>query len=152
MHSKPSHLARPSRSSLRPSICGCLQARERVHCAGRRSFDADKRSSSPKQHITSRTVRSLKHTTKGEQHTMSKIGKSRCAIAVGAVALALGAAQVNAAELTVVNFGGANGDAQKVAFNQPFETQTSNKVTAVEYNGEQAKVKAMVEAKHVNWD
>lgn len=83
---------------------------------------------------------------------MSKIGKSRCAIAVGAVALALGAAQVNAAELTVVNFGGANGDAQKVAFNQPFETQTGNKVTAVEYNGEQAKVKAMVEAKHVNWD
>ena len=51
----------------------------------------------------------LETTTKGEQHTMSKIGKSRCAIAVGAVALALGAAQVNAAELTVVNFGGANG-------------------------------------------
>ena len=25
-------------------------------------------------------------------------------------------------------------------------------MTAVEYNGEQAKVKAMVEAKHVNWD
>ena len=74
---------------------------------------------------------------------MSKIGKSRCAIAVGAVALALGAAQVNAAELTVVNFGGANGDAQKAAFNQPFEQQTGNKVTAVEYNGEQAKVKAM---------
>jgi putative spermidine/putrescine transport system substrate-binding protein len=85
------------------------------------------------------------HTTKGE-HTMNKIGKSRCAIAVGAVALALGAAQVNAAELTVVNFGGANGDAQKAAFNQPFESQSGNKVTAVEYNGEQAKVKALVEA------
>src|ERR1700675_1687685 len=83
---------------------------------------------------------------------MKKIGKSRCAVAVGAVALALGTAQVSAAELTVVNFGGANGDAQKVAFNQPFEAQTGNKITAVEYNGEQAKVKAMVEAKHVNWD
>src|SRR5258707_679 len=83
---------------------------------------------------------------------MRKIGKSRSAVAVGAVALALGAAQVSAAELTVVNFGGANGDAQKVAFNQAFATQTGNTVTAVEYDGEQAKVKAMVEAKHVNWD
>ncbi|CAG4885884.1 ABC transporter substrate-binding protein [Paraburkholderia saeva] len=83
---------------------------------------------------------------------MLKFGKSRCAVAVGAFALALGSSQVMAAELTVVNFGGANGDAQKVAFNQPFEASTGTKVTAVEYNGEQAKVKAMVEAKHVNWD
>jgi len=83
---------------------------------------------------------------------MLKIGKSRCALAVGAFALALGSAQAMAAELTVVNFGGANGDAQKAAFNQPFEAQSGAKVTAVEYNGEQAKVKAMVEAKHVNWD
>ncbi|MFP3632784.1 ABC transporter substrate-binding protein, partial [Burkholderia sp. SIMBA_045] len=45
-----------------------------------------------------------------------------------------------------------NGDAQKAAFNQPFEKASGNKVTAVEYNGEQAKVKAMVEAKHVSWD
>lgn len=83
---------------------------------------------------------------------MLKIGKSRCAIAVGALALALGSAQAMAAELTVVNFGGANGDAQKAAFNEPFAAQSGAKVTAVEYNGEQAKVKAMVEAKHVNWD
>ncbi len=83
---------------------------------------------------------------------MLKFGKSRCAVAAGALALALGSAQAMAAELTVVNFGGANGDAQKVAFNAPFEASTGTKVTAVEYNGEQAKVKAMVEAKHVNWD
>jgi putative spermidine/putrescine transport system substrate-binding protein len=84
---------------------------------------------------------------------MKKIVQSRCAVAVGAFVLALGAvAQANAAELTVVNFGGANGDAQKAAFNQPFEASSGSKVTAVEYNGEQAKVKAMVEAKHVNWD
>ncbi|MDR8732234.1 ABC transporter substrate-binding protein [Burkholderia pseudomultivorans] len=69
-----------------------------------------------------------------------------------ALALAVFGASASAAELTVVNFGGANGDAQKAAFNQPFEKATGNKVTAVEYNGEQAKVKAMVEAKHVNWD
>src|SRR5579863_9712459 len=72
--------------------------------------------------------------------------------AAAALVCASTASVVNAAEITVVNFGGANGDAQKVAFNQPFEKSTSNKVTAVEYNGEQAKVKAMVEAKHVNWD
>jgi putative spermidine/putrescine transport system substrate-binding protein len=57
-----------------------------------------------------------------------------------------------AAELTVVNFGGANGDAQKVAYYQPFEKQTGAKLTAIEYNGELAKIKSMVEAKHVNWD
>ncbi|GBH23797.1 ABC transporter substrate-binding protein [Burkholderia vietnamiensis] len=69
-----------------------------------------------------------------------------------ALALAVVGASATAAELTVVNFGGANGDAQKAAFNQPFEKASGNKVTAVEYNGEQAKVKAMVEAKHVSWD
>jgi putative spermidine/putrescine transport system substrate-binding protein len=84
---------------------------------------------------------------------MRKSGQARCAIAMGAVAAVFGvAAHAGAAELTVVNFGGANGDAQKAAFNQPFEAKSGAKVTAVEYNGEQAKVKAMVEAKHVNWD
>ena len=69
---------------------------------------------------------------------------------VVASAMLFGVAQ--AADVTVVNFGGANGDAQKVAFVQPFEKATGHHVTSVEYNGEQAKVKAMVEAKHVNWD
>ena len=81
---------------------------------------------------------------------MKKIGNTRVAAVAAALALSFGVA--HATELTVVNFGGANGDAQKVAFNAPFQTQTGNKITAVEYNGEQAKVKAMVEAKHVNWD
>ena len=56
-----------------------------------------------------------------------------------------------AENLTVVNFGGANGAAQKVAYIEPFE-KSGTKVTAVEYNGEQAKIKAMVEAKNVTWD
>ncbi|MDR3369682.1 ABC transporter substrate-binding protein [Rhodoferax sp.] len=55
-------------------------------------------------------------------------------------------------QLTVVNFGGANGNAQKVAYVAPFEKATGIKVVGVEYNGEQAKIKAMVEAKQVNWD
>ncbi|CAM3341549.1 Putative spermidine/putrescine transport system substrate-binding protein [Paracidovorax anthurii] len=63
--------------------------------------------------------------------------------------LALGA---HARDLTVVNFGGANGNAQKVAFVQPFEKSTGHRIVGVEYNGEQAKVKAMVEARKVTWD
>jgi putative spermidine/putrescine transport system substrate-binding protein len=56
-----------------------------------------------------------------------------------------------AAELTVINFGGANANAQKKAFYEPFEKQ-GNKIVPVEYNGEQAKIKAMVETKKVTWD
>ena len=67
-----------------------------------------------------------------------------------AAALALPAlAQHN---ITVVNFGGANGAAQKKAYFEPFEKTGAGKVVAVEYNGEQAKIKAMVEAKKVTWD
>ena len=56
-----------------------------------------------------------------------------------------------AQQITVVNFGGANGNAQKKAFYEPFEKK-GTKVVAVEYNGEQAKIKAMVETKNVTWD
>ena len=54
-------------------------------------------------------------------------------------------------QITVVNFGGANADAQKKAFYEPIEKK-SVKVIPVEYNGEQAKIKAMVETKKVTWD
>jgi putative spermidine/putrescine transport system substrate-binding protein len=54
-------------------------------------------------------------------------------------------------QITVVNFGGANANAQKKAFYEPFE-KTGTKVVPVEYNGEQAKIKAMVETKKVTWD
>ena len=54
--------------------------------------------------------------------------------------------------LTVVNFGGANGAAQKKAYFDPFEKSSGAKVTMVEYNGEQARIKAMVETKNVTWD
>ena len=54
-------------------------------------------------------------------------------------------------QITVVNFGGANANAQKKAYYAPFE-KAGTKVVAVEYNGEQAKIKAMVETKKVTWD
>lgn len=56
------------------------------------------------------------------------------------------------AQLTVVNFGGANGAAQKKAFFEPYDKSGAGKVVPVEYNGEQAKIKAMVEAKKITWD
>src|SRR4051812_1477160 len=68
------------------------------------------------------------------------------------VAAALSTGWAHATELTVVNFGGANGNAQKAAYVEPFEKASGNKVIAVEYNGEMAKIKAMVEAKQVSWD
>ena len=71
---------------------------------------------------------------------------------VAALTLAMVGAYASAAELTVVNFGGSWGQVQKPAFYDPFEKSTGNKITVVEYNGETAKVKAMVEAKAVNWD
>ncbi|MDH4393632.1 MAG: ABC transporter substrate-binding protein [Aquabacterium sp.] len=65
------------------------------------------------------------------------------------LALALPAAAQS--QLTVVNFGGANANAQKKAFYEPFE-KTGTKIVSVEYNGEQAKIKAMVETKKITWD
>ncbi|MGY0194773.1 ABC transporter substrate-binding protein [Leptothrix sp. BB-4] len=55
-------------------------------------------------------------------------------------------------QLTVVNFGGANGAAQKKAYFEPFEKTGAAKIVGVEYNGEQAKIKAMVETKKISWD
>jgi putative spermidine/putrescine transport system substrate-binding protein len=68
------------------------------------------------------------------------------------VAMAASFAGYAQTQITVVNFGGANGDAQKVAYFGPYEKATSNKIVGVAYNGEQAKIKAMVESKNVTWD
>ena len=54
-------------------------------------------------------------------------------------------------QLTIVNFGGANANAQKKAFYEPYE-KTGTKVVTVEYNGEQAKIKVMVDSRNVTWD
>lgn len=72
------------------------------------------------------------------------------ALATCLLATAMGSAM--ARDLTVVNFGGANGDAQKIAFIEPLEKELGIKIIGVAYNGEQAKVKAMVETNNVVWD
>ena len=79
-----------------------------------------------------------------------KLDKSivRSAIAA-AVLLAAGSAS---ADITVISFGGANQKAQAKAFYEPFDKSGAGKVLPGEYNGEQAKIKAMVEAANVTWD
>lgn len=71
---------------------------------------------------------------------------------VAAVTLLAALPALAQSQLTVVNFGGANGAAQKKAYVEPFEKSTGTKVVSVEYNGEQAKIKAMVETKKITWD
>ena len=75
--------------------------------------------------------------------------KSSCLAAALAVLTCLPALAQK--PLTVVNFGGANANAQKKAFYEPYE-KTGTQVVAVEYNGEQAKIKVMVDSKNVTWD
>jgi putative spermidine/putrescine transport system substrate-binding protein len=70
-------------------------------------------------------------------------------VAAAAAVLALPALAQQ--QITVVNFGGANANAQKKAFYEPYE-KTGVKVVPVEYNGEQAKIKVMVETRKVTWD
>jgi putative spermidine/putrescine transport system substrate-binding protein len=81
---------------------------------------------------------------------MNKKSLGLALTALAAAALALPA--MAQSQLTVVNFGGANGAAQRKAFTEPFEKSQGVKVVPVEYNGEQAKIKAMVETKKVTWD
>jgi putative spermidine/putrescine transport system substrate-binding protein len=57
----------------------------------------------------------------------------------------------SADELTVVSWGGAYQESQRKAYFEPFNA-AGNKVTEEEYNGEIAKIRAMVEAGNVTWD
>ena len=71
------------------------------------------------------------------------------------LALALGlacAAPAMATDLTVVSFGGANKNAQVKAFYEPWQAAGNGKIIAGEYNGEMAKVKAMVDTNSVSWN
>src|SRR6266568_4673568 len=73
------------------------------------------------------------HST-GARHTMKK--SLLTAAIVAGFSLPVAAQQV-----TVVNFGGANANAQKKAYYEPFE-KSGTKVVAVEYNGEHARIGA----------
>jgi putative spermidine/putrescine transport system substrate-binding protein len=68
---------------------------------------------------------------------------------LGSIALAN---QAMAEKITVISYGGASKDAQQVAFYKPFKEHSGTDIVAGEWNGEMAKLKAMVETKSVNWD
>jgi len=72
-------------------------------------------------------------------------------LAVVAVGLAF-VGQAMAKDLTVISFGGANKAAQVKAYYDPFKKASGINVVGGEYNGEMAKVKAMVDTKSVSWD
>lgn len=80
---------------------------------------------------------------------MSVSSRAFSTLALAAGLVAAGTAQ---ADLTVISFGGVNQQAQIKAFYEPFTKSTQIPLVKGEYNGEQAKVKAMVEAKQVSWD
>lgn len=81
--------------------------------------------------------------------SLKAAGLKLAALSIG---LACAAQSMAATDLTVVSFGGANKNAQMKAFYEPFEKATGNKIVAGEYNGEMAKVKAMVDTNSVSWD
>ena len=76
--------------------------------------------------------------------------KYQSCVLMSAIALASFGAQ--AKDISVISFGGANKDAQIKAYYQPFTKDSGVNVIAGEYNGEMAKLKAMVETKSVSWD
>lgn len=59
---------------------------------------------------------------------------------------------VSARNLTVVNFGGANGNAQSMAFIRPYEKAYNENISPITYNGNQARIREMVAAGNVLWD
>lgn len=66
--------------------------------------------------------------------------------------LAGGTAALAADSLTIVSWGGAYSESQRKAFYEPYQAETGIQIIEEEYNGELAKIRAMVEAGDVTWD
>ncbi|OSN07896.1 spermidine/putrescine ABC transporter substrate-binding protein [Lonsdalea iberica] len=60
--------------------------------------------------------------------------------------------QAWAENLTVISFGGTNKDAQDKAFYKPFMAAGMGTIESGEYNGEMARLRAMVETGQISWD
>ena len=70
-----------------------------------------------------------------------------------AIAAAMAFAETAAAaDLTITSWGGAYQTSQRKAYYEPYAQKKGAKITEEEYNGEIAKIKAMVDAKSVTWD
>ncbi|MGY4447413.1 spermidine/putrescine-binding protein [Bradyrhizobium sp. i1.3.1] len=70
----------------------------------------------------------------------------------GAVMLAPVKPALAADQVTITSYGGALQMSNRKAYFEPFAKATGIKVTEDEFNGEIAKVRAMVESKTVSWD
>lgn len=66
--------------------------------------------------------------------------------------MAGGLSAIAADSLTIVSWGGAYSDSQREAFYKPYSKDTGTQIIEEEYNGELAKIRAMVEAGDVTWD
>jgi len=77
----------------------------------------------------------------------------RYGIATGIAASALClAAAAQAADLTVVSWGGAYTKSQIEAYHKPWMAKTGTKINSDDYNGGLAEVRAQVESGNVTWD
>ena len=75
---------------------------------------------------------------------------ARALAVAGAVALAAGASQ--AADVTVVSWGGAYSASQQKAYGAPWEEKTGKKIHWENYNGGLGEVRTQVESGTVTWD
>ena len=55
-------------------------------------------------------------------------------------------------KLNITSYGGAYSMSQRKAFFEPFTKETGTQIIEDDYNGELAKIKAMVQTKSVSWD
>ena len=84
---------------------------------------------------------------------MRQIAKLSCFAVAAAVIAGVGfSAPVQARDLTVVGWGGSYQEAQRKAYFDPYIKKSGNKLLDESYNGEMAKIKAMVETSNVTWD
>lgn len=74
------------------------------------------------------------------------------AICLTAGALAPAKPALASDQLTITSFGGAYQAAERKAVFEPYAMQSGVKITEDEYNGEFAKIRAMVESRSVSWD
>lgn len=68
------------------------------------------------------------------------------------IVLLLSGCQKQPESLVVVSLGGVHTQSQKVAFYEPFKKQHDMPIISTTYNGEMAKVRAMIETGQVTWD
>jgi len=74
------------------------------------------------------------------------------AFAISAALAASSGSALAADSLTITSWGGAYSKSQEEAYYKPFTAKTGIKITQEEYNGEAARIRAMVESGNTTWD